>query len=174
MKNVPNDLAAVHITMGGLAILQNTSYTFEQRLVILGLFLDRVEDCQQDVEAVTSLTDYYNSDKFHKEISNLWDNWQYYPAAHKQLMAGIFKVLKREEMLKSINPWLEMNGNYSQEYEEKHKIVIAKIGDIIERYWQHEWGYHAFPFALQGNLLHNYFAFLIAYEICKLYNLNMI
>ena len=51
------------------------------------------------------------------EISNLWDNWQYYPAAHKQLMTGIFKVLKREEMLKSIDPWLEMNGNYSQEYE---------------------------------------------------------
>lgn len=172
-KYIDNDLMAVHIIMGGLSILQNVFYSFEQRLVLLGLFIDRVEDCQQDVEAVTSLTDYYNSDKIHKEISNLWDNWQYYPAAHKQLMAGIFKVLKREEMLKSIDPWLEMNGNYSKEYEEKHKIVTAKIGDIIERYWQHEWVYHAFPFALQGNLLHNYFAFLIAYEICKLYILSM-
>ena len=64
MKNVPNDLAAVHIMMGGLAILQNTSYTFEQRLVLLGLFLDRVEDCQQDGETVASLIDYYNSEKF--------------------------------------------------------------------------------------------------------------
>ena len=173
VKKSSDALQAINIIMGGLIILQNTAYNFEQRLVLLGLFIDRVEDCQQEVEAVTSLTDYYNSDKIHKEISNLWDNWQYYPAAHKQLMAGIFKVLKREEMLKSIDPWLEMNGNYSKEYEEKHKIVTAKIGDIIERYWQHEWVYHAFPFALQGNLLHNYFAFLIAYEICKLYILSM-
>lgn len=63
-KNATNDLAAVHIMMGGLAILQNTSYTFEQRLVILGLFVDKVEDCQQDVEAVAGLIDYYNSEAF--------------------------------------------------------------------------------------------------------------
>ena len=90
VKKSSDALQAINIIMGGLIILQNTAYNFEQRLVLLGLFIDIVEDCQQDVEAVASLTDYYNSDKFHKEISNLWDNWQYYPAAHKQLMAGIF------------------------------------------------------------------------------------
>ena len=106
MKNVPNDLAAVHITMGGLAILQNASYTFEQRLVILGLFLDKVEDCQKDVEAVAGLIDYYNSDAFQQEISNLWENWQYYPVAHHQFMNGIITVLKQEkELLISSEHW---------------------------------------------------------------------
>jgi len=80
--------------MGGLAILQNTSYTFEQRLVLLGLFLDRVEDCQQDVEAVAGLIEYYNSDVFQQEISGLWHDWQYYPKAHQQFMEGIITVLQ--------------------------------------------------------------------------------
>ena len=114
MKNVPNDLAAVHITMGGLAILQNTSYTFEQRLVILGLFLDKVEDCQRDVEAVAGLIDYYNSDAFQQEISNLWENWQYYPVAHHQFMNGIITVLKQEkELLISSEHWQVMNDYYN-------------------------------------------------------------
>ena len=106
--NIADEMVAIHIIMGGLAILQNDSYSFEQRLVLLGLFLDRVEDCQQDVEAVAGLIDYYNTDEFQQEISGLWDNWQ------------------------------------------------------------HEWLYNVFPFSMQGSLLHNYFAYLISYEICKL------
>lgn len=166
--NIADEMVAIHIIMGGLSILQNGSYTFEQRLVLLGLFLDRVEDCQQDVEAVAGLIDYYNSDEFQQEISGLWDNWQYYPAAHKQFMAGIFKVLKMEKKLNSITQWLASNFDYDEMYNEKCQAIDENLGTVLERYWQHEWLYNVFPFALQGSLLHNYFAYLISYEICKL------
>ena len=169
MKNVPNDLAAVHITMGGLAILQNTSYTFEQRLVILGLFLDRVEDCQKDVEAVAGLIDYYNSDAFQQKISNLWENWQYYPVAHHQFMNGIITVLKQEkELLISSEHWQVMNDYYNNVYEERHHLVQERLGSVLERYWQHEWLFHAYPYSFSGGFLHNYFSYLIAYELCQL------
>lgn len=166
--NIADEMVAIHIIMGGLSILQNGSYTFEQRLVLLGLFLDRVEDCQQDVEAVAGLIDYYNSDEFQQEISGLWDNWQYYPAANKQFMAGIFKVLKMEKKLNSITPWLASNFDYDEMYNKKCQAIDENLGTVLERYWQHEWLYNVFPFALQGSLLHNYFAYLISYEICKL------
>ena len=169
MKNVPNDLAAVHITMGGLAILQNASYTFEQRLVILGLFLDRVEDCQQDVEAVAGLIDYYNSDAFQQEISNLWENWQYYPVAHHQFMNGIITVLRQEkELLISSEHWQVMNDYYNNVSEERHHLVQERLGSVLERYWQHEWLFHAYPYSFSGGFLHNYFSYLIAYELCQL------
>ena len=169
MKNVPNDLAAVHIMMGGLAILQNTSYTFEQRLVLLGLFLDRVEDCQQDVEAVSGLIEYYNSDVFQQEISNLWENWQYYPVAHHQFMNGIITVLKQEkELLISSEHWQVMNDYYNNVYEERHHLVQERLGSVLERYWQHEWLFHAYPYSFSGGFLHNYFSYLIAYELCQL------
>lgn len=169
MKDVPNDLAAVHITMGGLVILQNTSYTFEQRLVILGLFLDKVEDCQKDVEAVAGLIDYYNSDAFQQEISNLWENWQYYPVAHHQFMNGIITVLKQEkELLISSEHWQVMNDYYNNVYEERHHLVQERLGSVLERYWQHEWLFHVYPYSFSGGFLHNYFSYLIAYELCQL------
>jgi len=168
-KNATNDLAAVHIMMGGLAILQNTSYTFEQRLVILGLFLDRVEDCQKDVEAVAGLIDYYNSEAFQQEISNLWENWQYYPVAHHQFMNGIITVLKQEkELLISSEHWQVMNDYYNNVYEERHHLVQERLGSILERYWQHEWLFHVYPYSFSGGFLHNYFSYLIAYEMCQL------
>ena len=166
-KEVPDDLVAVHIMMGGLAILQNTSYTFEQRLVLLGLFLDRVEYCQQDVEAVASLIEYYNSDVFRQEISGLWENWPCYAKAHKQFMGGIITVLQEEKMTLSL-PWLIMNDRHNKVYEERHHLVQERLGSVLERYWQHEWLFHAYPYSFSGGFLHNYFSYLIAYELCQL------
>ena len=168
MKNVPNDLAAVHIMIGGLAILQNTSYTFEQRLVILGLFLDRVEDCQQDVEAVASLIEYYNSDVFQQEILVLWDEWHYYPIAHQQFMEGIITVLQEEKLLLVSGPWQTMNEHHNSIYAQRHKLIQEKFGSALERYWQHEWLFHGYPYSFSGGFLHNYFSYLIAYEMCQL------
>ena len=168
-KSIGDDLAAIPVIMGGLSLLQNDYYTFEQRLVLLGLFLDRVEDCQQDLEAITGVIDYYNSREFQQDISGLWDNWQYYETAHKQFMTGTFKILQQEKQLQSIDPWLDSNINYDILYEERNHLVNDCIGNILERYWQHEWIFRIFHFALQGNFLHNYFAYVIAYEICQLY-----
>ena len=167
-KEVSDDLAAVHIMMGGLAILQNTSYTFEQRLVLLGLFLDRVEDCQQDVEAVASLIEYYNSDVFQQEILVLWDEWQYYPIAHQQFMEGIITVLQEEKLLLVSGPWQTMNEHHNSIYERRHKLIQEKFGSALERYWQHEWLFHGYPYSFSGGFLHNYFSYLIAYEMCQL------
>ena len=167
-KEVSDDLAAVHIMVGGLAILQNTSYTFEQRLVLLGLFLDRVEDCQQDVEAVASLIEYYNSDVFQQEILVLWDEWHYYPIAHQQFMEGIITVLQEEKLLLVSGPWQTMNEHHNSIYAQRHKLVQEKFGSALERYWQHEWLFHGYPYSFSGGFLHNYFSYLIAYEMCQL------
>ena len=58
-----------------------------------------MEDCQQDLEAITGVIDYYNSREFQQDISGLWDNWQYYDTAHKQFMTGTFKILQQEKQL---------------------------------------------------------------------------
>ena len=167
-KEVSDDLAAVHIMMGGLGILQNASYTFEQRLVLLGLFLDRVEDCQQDVEAVASLIEYYNSDVFQQEILVLWDEWHYYPIAHQQFMEGIITVLQEEKLLLLSGPWQTMNEHHNSIYAQRHKLIQDKLGSALERYWQHEWLFHGYPYSFSGGFLHNYFSYLIAYEMCQL------
>lgn len=169
IKSVPDDLTAVHVIMGGFSILQNTSYSMEQRLVLLGMFMDRVQDCQQDAEAVLELIGYYNSEKFRQEIAELWENWQFYQAAHKQFMAGIFKVLNEENKLASLVPFLSISRNYDKFYDDKHELIAKELGTVLEHYWQQEWLFSAFPFAVEGSYLHNYFAYLIAYKILQVY-----
>lgn len=169
IKSVPDDLATVHVMLGGFAILQNEAYSMEQRLVLLGLFMDRLQDLQQDADAVLELISYYNSEKFRQEISSLWESWRYYPAAHRQFMSGIFRVLNEEKKLASLAPFLSISKNYDILYDDKHNNIIEKLGDVLERYWQQEWLFHAFPFAVEGSFLHNYFAYLIAYEILQVY-----
>lgn len=168
-KALSDDLLAVHIVMGGLAILQNTVYSMEKRLVLLGLFMDKLDKEDHNVEAVSELIAYYNSEQFQQEISNLWDNWRFYPTAHRQILEGTLNVLGKEKKLDLIAPLLFMNYNYDEMYTEKHKAIEMELGGIWEKYWQQEWLYHVFPYAIKGSLMHNYFAFVLAYEIAKLY-----
>ena len=168
-KQISDDLLAVHIIMGGLAILQNNHYSMEQRLVLLGLFMDKLDAGERDAESVSELIEYYNGEKFHQEISNLWNNWRFYPTAHRQMLEGILNVLGKEKKLDLIAPFLFMDYNYDKLYAEKHEAVKRDLGGLMEKYWQQEWLYHVFPYAIKGSLMHNYFAFLIAYEVAQLY-----
>lgn len=84
-------------------------------------------------------------------------------------MEGIFKTLEKEGQLGFIKPWLIVNENYDELYEKNYFAAKEQLEAVLERFWQNEWLSHGFPFALQGHLLHNYFAYLISYEICKLY-----
>lgn len=52
--------------------------------------------------------------------------------------------------------------------QDKHQAIQEHIGKVLEHYWQQEWLYHAFPYAFDGSLMHNYFAYLITFELCKM------
>ena len=169
IRSVPDDLATLYVMLGGFTILQNKVYSMEQRLVLLGLFMDRVQDVQQDADAVLELISYYNSEKFRQEISSLWESWQFYPAAHRQFISGIFRVLNEEKKLASLAPFLSISENYDIFYADKHNNIVKELGDVLEHYWQQEWLFNAFPFAVEGSFLHNYFAYLITYEILQVY-----
>ena len=47
-------------------------------------------------------------------------------------------------------------------------MIQDNFGSVLERYWQHEWLFHAYPYSFSGGFLHNYFSYLIAYEMCQL------
>ena len=168
-KQVGDDLLAVHIVMGGLAILQNTAYSMEKRLVLLGLLMDKLENEAHDIEAVSNLLTYYNSEQFQQEIASLWDEWSFSPAEHRRIVEKTLKVLAKDDTFYLAEPLLCVNDNYEEVYAERHEAIEQEMGSIWEKYWQQEWLYNVFPYVIQGSLMHNYFAFLLAYEIGKLY-----
>ena len=83
-------------------------------------------------------------------------------------MTGIITVLQEEKIVLLGAPWQTMNEHHNSIYEQRHKLIQEKFGSALERYWQHEWLFHAYPYSFSGGFLHNYFSYLIAYEMCQL------
>ena len=164
------------LVLGGLSILQNTAYTREERLVILGLFLDRAEELKNDAAAIKKLIEYYNSEEFSKELAPLWANWQFSPKEHQEIFASVIKIIKENELFTELGAGLltHTNTDYNRIYAEKHQLLDDNIGMALDRYLQYEWLYRAFPFYMDSGFLHSYFAYLLAYKILEMYMYSVV
>lgn len=164
------------LVLGGLSILQNTAYTREERLVILGLFLDRAEELKNNAAAIKKLIEYYNSEEFSKELAPLWANWQFSSKAHQKIFASVIKIIKENELFTELRAGLltHTNADYDRIYAEKHKLLDDNIGMALDRYLQYEWLYRAFPFYMDSGFLHSYFAYLLAYKILEMYMYSVV
>lgn len=164
-----NTMFAANVILGGLSILQNTAYSREQRLVMLGLFLQKANDLNENLDALSELIEYYNSGEFRKEDAFLWDNWTFYPTAHRQFMAGILKILHEAGKIVMHRTLNNVNDEYENIYVRERHLLEKNAGTLFDRFLQYEWLYHVFPFAVEGDFLHNYFAFLLNYKIAELF-----
>lgn len=168
-KHDADTMAAANVILGGLSILQNTVYTREERLIILGLFLDRAEELKGDAAALANLVEYYNSEDFKQEITPLLANWKFYPQAHQQFMKDLLLLLREKNRFVALGLLYQTNIDYDRVYAEKHELLEDNVGKALDRYLQYEWLCCSFPFFLEGSFLHNYFAFLLHYKIAELY-----
>lgn len=160
---------AANVILGGLSILQNTAYSREERLVMLGWFLQKADAMNEDSAALAELIEYYNGGKFAEEAVSLWENWTFYPTAHRQFMAGILKVLHEAGKIVMHRTLNDVNNDYENIYAKERHLLEENAGALFDRFLQYEWLYHAFPFAIEGSFLHNYFAFLLNYKIAELF-----
>ena len=160
---------AANVILGGLSILQNTAYSREERLVMLGWFLQKANDLNENLDALRELIEYYNSGEFRKEDAFIWENWTFYPTAHRQFMAGILKILHEAGKIVMHRTLNNVNDEYENIYARERHLLEKNAGTLFDRFLQYEWLYHAFPFAIEGSFLHNYFAFLLNYKIAELF-----
>lgn len=162
---------AVNVILGGLSILQNTAYTREQRLVILGLFLDKADDLKNTpsgAEAIAEMAVFYNGEIFRQQIERLFNGWIFYPVAHIQLLTGILSAMQKKGEFSDIAILLKQVRNYKQDYKRFHELIENDYSKAIDNYWQQEFLFHAFPFRIEGSFLHNYFAYLLAYKLWEM------
>lgn len=162
---------AANVILGSLSILQNTCYTLEKRMVILGFFLDKADEMkssQNSAEAISELALFYNSDDFKRQIQEIFDNWIFYPTAHGQLLTGILTFFTRKKIFPDISSLIKQAQDYENIYPDFTKLTQKAFGEALDRYWQQEFLFHGFPFCMEGSFLHNYFAYLIGYKIWEM------
>lgn len=170
VDNIDTNLA-VNVILGSLSILQNTFYTLEQRMVILGFFLDKADELKMlpnGAAAISELALFYNSDEFKVQMQNIFADWAFYPVAHGQLLTGILNFLQENGAFADVSPLIKQAQDYGKNYSDYSKAIKSNFGDAVDRYWQQEFLSRGFPFRLQGSFLHNYFAYLIAYKIWEM------
>lgn len=162
---------AVNVILGGLSILQNTSYTREQRLVMLGLFLDKADDLKNTpsgAEAIAEMAVFYNGEVFKQQMEALFAEWTFYPVAHRQILAGVLSTMQGKEFA-DISHLMRQVRDYEKNYKNFHVLIENNYGKALDNYWQQEFLFHGFPFRIEGSFLHNYFAYLLSYNIWELY-----
>lgn len=167
-----DDRIAANVILGGLSILQSTVYTREQRLVLLGLFMDRADDLRDapdEAEAIAELALFYNGEVFRQEIKGLFNDWIFYPKAHGQLLTSILSAGQKKENLSQVSLLLGQALHYEENYNKFHTLIENDYGPVIDRFWQQEFLFRSFPFCIKGSFLHNYFAYLMLYKIWEMY-----
>ena len=170
-KNAETQLAA-NVILGGLSILQNAHYTREEKMVILGLFLDKADELKllsDGAEEISKLALFYNSAEFKIQIAELFGNWKFYSTAHGQFLSGILSVLQEKKCFIDVSVIKEASWRYDENYLEFNSIIDQQYENVIDNYWQQEFLCHGFPFCLKGSFMHNYFAYLISYKIWEMY-----
>lgn len=170
VENIDAVLAA-NVILGSLSILQNTCYTLEQRMIILGFFLDKADELKllpNGAEAIADLAVFYSSDEFKVQMQDIFADWVFYPAAHGQLLTGILNFLQEKGIFSDVSMLMKQSLEYGGKYSDYSRQIQGIFGTAIDRYWQQEFIFRGFPFRLKGSFLHNYFSYLLAYKVWEM------
>ena len=151
-SNVPDDLLdyLVEVQMAGVKILQERRLTIDQRLIVLGFFLDKLDEIiiADNLEEIDKLTALYQSDDFIvKQAPLMLQNVQYDHEAYQKIMLEVFA--KAEIITK---PNLEARIEHA---------------DILENYLVNEFFGNIYPWRTKGAIAQNYGLFVLTYKILE-------
>ena len=183
-----------------ISILQERDLTLDQRLAVLGFFLDRVDEitATKRVYEVTELAKLYTKEGFIAEnFSAILAEIKFNPRDFvKILIGGVLQTLYGEEnaprkvfevvIFDAVQNTLELtpdeDGTVSvSDTAEKYMSLnsqreefIQRYGTILENYLVNEFFMNFYPWRLQEkNILHNYGVFVATYKIVELFTFSM-
>ncbi len=150
-SNVPDDLIdyLVEVQMAGVKILQERRLTIDQRLIVLGFFLDKLDEIitdKIDFDEIDNLTALYQSEDFIiKQAPMMLSSVQYDEAAYQKIMLEVFA---KAEII--TQPKLEARQKYN---------------NILENYLVNEFFGNMYPWRTEGAISQNYGLFVLTYKI---------
>lgn len=188
------------IQSAAICIMQERTLTLDQRLAVLGFFLDRVDELtttKKETE-ISKLAEMYMSEEFVAEnILLLLVDIHFNPKDFvKILLGGVLETLYGEEnaprkifevvIFDAVRNVFELmpdeNGTVSvNDTAEKYMSLnpqreefIQRYGTMLENYLVNEFFMNFYPWRLHDkNILHNYGVFIATYKIVELFTFSM-
>ena len=152
-SNVPEDMLdyLLEIQMTGVKILQERSLKINERLIVLGFFLDKLDELlmsEEDYDEIDKLCAYYKSKSLlENQVPKMLESIEYDKAAYEKIMLEVFA--KAEIVTK---PKAEIQEKYS---------------DILENYLINEFFGNMYPWRTNGTISQNYSLFVLTYKILE-------
>ena len=152
-SNAPDDLLEylVEIQIAAVHILQERRLSIDQRLIVLGFFLDRLDEIitnDDDFEQIDNICAIYRSDEFFKDqVPQLLGTIKYDNDAYNNIMLEIFS---KTELV--TNPNLDAR---------------IQSSEILERYLINEFFGNIYPWRTTGAIAQNYGLFVLTYKILE-------
>lgn len=157
--------------VGGISILQNDSLTREERLILLGLFLDKSDDLKINKTAgqqILHLASMYKDENFLTETKNLFSKFIFSSDDNKKFMASLLSMVADNNQIGALHNLLKQAEDYVLDYDKWQVRLDNEYSKAIDNYWVQEFFYHGYPFCLKGNFLHNYFVYLLSYKVWEI------
>ncbi len=150
--NIPDDLLdyLLEVQAAAVHILQKRQLSINQRLIILGFYLDRLEEIinADKLEEIDNLCALYRSEGFFdNQVPKMLKSIQYDQSAYEKIMLEVFA--KADIIIK---PNLEAR---------------QKNSEILENYLVNEFFGNTYPWRTKGAISQNYGLFVLTYKILE-------
>ena len=178
----------IEIQVAMISILQERTLSIYQRLIVLGFFVDRLEEIFSDFDedALTKLISTYESKKFLAEkVSLMIQSISFDAEKFIRLMIGLLEAVyagedefdsEREKkfmglLIEVFNIHKKNHANIStlatnyKQLNDARKKFIAEYSTFLENYLVHELFLNIYPWRFEGSLTQNFFAFAAEYKL---------
>lgn len=183
------------IQFAAISILQERKFTIDQRLAILGFFLDQLDEFSESeqIQKISDLVKVYTSENFFAEhapnilesikfnvtefiktiFGDIFGNlYNAYPI-HRKFLDDVRKLLKINVASDENISVRAVAENYLQ-LNEIRQNFIATFSSVFENYLVNEFFTDLYPFYVTGSVRLNFSVFVVAYKIAELFTFGSI
>ena len=170
-KRLADTKAIDSVIIGGLLILQNRDFSREERMVLLGLFLDRVDDIELGDETSDKIIDIalaYQTEKFQDEAREIMSAFFFEVEKYQQIMTKLLSEAAEQEQLGALAELQKQVDNYTVMHDKWQQSLENEYGRAIDNFWLQEFLHHGYPFRFEGSFMHNYLAYILSYKMWEI------
>ena len=160
----------IEIQVAMISILQERTLSIDQRLIVLGFFVDRLAEIFSDFDedALTKLIAAYESKKFLAEqVPLMLQSVSFDAEKFIEFMRGLLKKLFDEENLNKHKKFLETVNNAFPRLSEKN-FFVTEHSAFFENFLVNELFLSTFPWKFEGSIAQNFSAFVAEYKLFEL------
>ena len=170
--NATEELKAhlIEIQIAMISILQERTLSIDQRLIVFGFFVDRVEEIffNFDEASLIKLIDAYESKKFLAEqVPLMLRSIAFDAGKFVRLISELLNKVDDEESLPKDKKLLTEARDTLNQLPDK-KTFLAKYSTFLENYLINELILNIHPWRFAGSLAQNFIAFVAEYKLFEL------